>query len=86
MKLHMIDYIGVLRNGQDGWLVNNNRLSKKMLCCKSTGQSDIIDALCGWGVLSSPSKYKVVAEGGQYTVFEIGTDRPVCACFKSVCD
>ena len=86
MKLRMIDYIGVARNGQDGWTVKGNRLSNKLLCCKSTGQSDIIDALFGWGVLSSASGYKVVAEHGQYTIFENETDKPMCACFMRGCD
>ena len=86
MRLHMIDYIGVSKNGQDGWLIKNNRLGKKMLCCKSTSQTDIIEALCGWGVLPSTSGYKIVIENGQYTIFEKETDKPMCACFMRLCD
>lgn len=82
MKFHMIDYLGVTGNKRDGWAIKNNRLSKKMLSCKSTNQSDIIEALSGWGVIPSATGYRVAIEDGQFTVFECKTDKPVCAVFK----
>lgn len=82
MKFHLIDYLGVAGNKQDGWTIRSNRLNRKMLCCKSTNQSDIVDALSGWGVLPTATGYRVVAEDGQYTVFEDKTDKPMCAFFR----
>ena len=84
MRLNMIDYIGVAKNGQDVWSVRDARLSNKKFCCRSTRQSDIVDALCGWGVIPNVSGYKVVLEHGQYTVFEIKTEKPICAFFQNV--
>lgn len=83
MRLNMIDYIGVSGSKQDGWTVRDSRLSKKMLCCRSTSHRDIISALHGWGVLPKPNGYRVVKEFGQYTVFEDLTDKPVCALFST---
>ena len=84
MRLNMIDYIGVAKNGQEAWQVKDARLSHKKFCCKSTRQSDIVEALCGWGVIPNASGYKVVLEHGQYTVFEIKTEKPICAFFQNV--
>ena len=78
----MIDYLGVSGNKRDGWTVRSNRLNRKMLCCKSTGQSDIINALYGWGVLPTMSGYRVASEDGQFTVYEDSTDKPMCAFFR----
>lgn len=83
MRLHMIDYIGVAKNGQDVWYVRDARLSNKKFCCKSTRQADIVEALCGWGVIPNESGYKVVSEHGQYTVFEVKTEKPICAFFQN---
>ena len=83
MRLNMIDYIGVAKNGQEAWQVKDARLSHKKFCCKSTRQSDIVEALCGWGVIPNVSGYKVVLEHGQYTVFEIKTEKPICAFFQN---
>ena len=82
MKFYMIDYLGVTGNKQDGWKIRDNRLNRKMLYCKSVKQSDVVDALWGWGVLPCSAGYKVVKEGNQYTVFEDSTEKPVCAFFK----
>lgn len=79
----MIDYIGVSGNKKDGWTVRNNRLSGKMLCCRSTNQADVVSALHGWGVLPKAYGYRVVKEDGQFTVFEDGTDKPMCAFFST---
>ena len=83
MRLNMIDYIGVSGSKRDGWQVRDARLSHKKFCCKSTRQSDIVKALCGWGVIPDVSGYKVVLEHGQYTVFENKTKKPICAFFQN---
>jgi hypothetical protein len=84
VRLNMIDYIGVAKNGQEAWFVRDARLSNKKFCCKSTRQEDIVDALCGWGVIPNTSEYKVVSEHGQYTVFEVKTEKPICAFFQNM--
>lgn len=82
VKFYLIDYIGVTGDKRNGWAIRTNRLNRKMLSCKSTKQSDVLDALWGWGVLPGNTGYKIVVEDGQYTVFEISTEKPMCAFFR----
>ena len=82
MKFYLIDYLRVRGNKRDGWKVGYSRIGKRMFCCRSLKESDVIDALCGWGVLPKTEGYKMVREGNQLTIFEKKTEKPVCAFFR----